>query len=170
MAAAASHTIYGRLANTRHVIFRAVKLSTYHGVEGKFVSSFDFPSSMMFFLRILIGASYWSEWSAIGAIFNLVTHVGETGDGRYKIYISHHLFLIKKRLHSILDLLLAHYVYLKLRHTKHENINWLINYNLINKGKFLNHPVHSELLQHTGWVDTICEWLFFSFHFAQRST
>ena len=49
--------------------------------------------------------------------------VGETGDGRYKIYILHHISLMKKLLHSILGLPLAHYLYYNLKHTKHENIN-----------------------------------------------
>ena len=49
--------------------------------------------------------------------------IGETGDGRYKIYILHHISLMKKLLHSILGLTLAHYVYYNLKHTKHENIN-----------------------------------------------
>ena len=49
--------------------------------------------------------------------------VGETGNGRYKIYILHHISLMKKLLHSILGLPLAHYVCYNLKHTKHENIN-----------------------------------------------
>ena len=48
---------------------------------------------------------------------------GETGDGRYKIYILHHISLMKKLLHSILGLPLAHNVCYNLKHTKHENIN-----------------------------------------------
>ena len=44
---------------------------------------------------------------------------------------------MKKLLHSILGLPLAHYVYYNLKHTKHVNINYLINYKLINEGKFL---------------------------------
>ena len=50
-------------------------------------------------------------------------YVGETGDGRYKIYILHHISLMKKLLHSILGLPLAHYVCYNLKHTKHKNIN-----------------------------------------------
>ena len=57
--------------------------------------------------------------------------VGETGGGRYKIYILHHISLMKKKkkkkkkklLHSILGLPLACYVYSNLKHAKHENIN-----------------------------------------------
>ena len=57
--------------------------------------------------------------------------------GRYKIYILHHISLMKKLLHSILGLPLAHYVYFNLKHTKYEKINYLINYKLINEGNFL---------------------------------
>ena len=49
--------------------------------------------------------------------------IGETGDRRYKIYILHHISLMKKLLHSILGLPLAHNVYYNIKHTKHENIN-----------------------------------------------
>ena len=50
--------------------------------------------------------------------------IGETGDGRYKIYILHHdISLMKKLLHSILGLPLAHNVNYNIKHTKHENIN-----------------------------------------------
>ena len=43
----------------------------------------------------------------------------ETGDGRYKIYILHHIFLMKKLLHSILGLPLAHYVCYDLKGVLH---------------------------------------------------
>ena len=43
-------------------------------------------------------------------------NVGETGDGRYKIYMLHHISLMEKRkkktlLHTMLGLPLAQYVY-----------------------------------------------------------
>ena len=52
---------------------------------------------------------------------------------------------MKKLLHSILGVPLAHYVYYNLKHTKHENIN----HKLINEGNFFvtTHP-------YTGWVVT----------------
>ena len=45
--------------------------------------------------------------------------------------------LYEKFLNSILGLPLAHYAYYNLKHTKYENINYLINYKLINDGNFL---------------------------------
>ena len=45
--------------------------------------------------------------------------IGETGDGRYKIYILHHITLMNKLLHSILGVPLAHYVYYNLKGVLH---------------------------------------------------
>ena len=64
----------------------------------------------------------WKISNALEMNF-IMRRLGETGYGRYKIYILHHISLMKKLLHSILGLPLARYVYYNLKHTKHENIN-----------------------------------------------
>ena len=63
--------------------------------------------------------------------------VEETGNGRYKIYISHDISLMKELLHSILGLLLAIMFTLILGTQGIQNMKTSIDYNLINKGKFL---------------------------------
>ena len=79
-----------------------------------------------FFANCLSSMIYQSiiiQTSALLIWYMYELKVGETGDGRYKIYISHHISLMKKLSYSILGVPFSHYVYYNLKHTKHENIN-----------------------------------------------
>ena len=84
---------------------------------------FNFKSAAIFGTVSNVDLHATHEGETIFTLLMSPPPIGKTGYGRYKINILHHISLMKKLLHSILGVPLAHYVYYNLKHTKHENIN-----------------------------------------------